>query len=132
MEIVDEMHDLRKTLGIKAECKCCRKEEDLSNMMDSPTMHDASDADIDCLNTCVFCGTSFAEVDDTCKTLHLANHLKEQLMPEQGTLCPDCHLDMASREVLLAHQALAHSAVQKHFRKKFGEAEAGRKVVPEL
>ena len=132
MEIVEEMHELRKTLGIKAGCKCCRKDDDLSSMKDSATMDDTSEADIDCLNVCVLCETSFAEVDHTCKTLHLANHLKEQLIPEKGTLCPDCDRDMASRDLLLAHQALAHSAVQKYFQKEYDASEAVRQACVSL
>ena len=125
MEIVEEIHSLRKILGMPSNCNCCKKAEvyDVTDISDSS---EKDNADIVHLMVCIFCEISFAEVDDTCKLLHLAGHLEDQLMPGTGTKCPTCSQETGSRDLLLAHITLVHGAVQHYLQHTFRKAEVAR------
>jgi hypothetical protein len=121
-EVVRDIHEIRDYYKLPAGCKCCQRASSEENRC--ITADPERNFSVDIFTHCKFCGTSFKHLSLTCKRLHLAGHLREELVKEEDTTCESCGLNLGSSSLLLIHATLVHRTADRYMETVFIEAQS--------
>ena len=144
-ELANDVHDIKRKLGLKLDCLCCKTETTptknkkngqvnkndaikeisaVENNVPQIKMEinhpEPKSSYVDQLKECPVCKQSFKNVKCLNRGIHLNGHffkeLNHDLPQESPWMCPVCNEERMDQNALLLHYGLDHSELEKHIK----------------
>ena len=110
-DLLVNIHSIKSFYALDCDCKTCTSTQDSLKYKGLDT-----ETSVKVFQICPECCASFEDISEPCKQIHLAQHIKDAILAEEGIpFCNDCNLNTGSANNYLVHKALVHNIVENHY-----------------